>query len=107
MIGHTPGPWRARRNSHFWEVCPERGGDEGIPFSVADVCSSEPGDPDGGLQEANARLIAAAPELLEALEDAMRSARHDFAPGPEGEAKFREAYAEQVAAIAKAKGGAA
>ena len=77
MTAHTPGPWRAGRNSHFWEVYPERGGDEGIPFAVGDVCVSEPGNPDGGLQEANARLIAAAPELLEALIDMVAIAQLD------------------------------
>lgn len=63
----TPGPWVVHRNSAFWEVNPANGGDDGLPFTVADVCSSAPGDPDGGLQEANARLIAASPEMHDAL----------------------------------------
>lgn len=65
---HTPGPWRAQRNNAFWEIAPAEGAGVGdVPFRIGDVCASAPDLPDGGLQEANARLIAAAPELLEAL----------------------------------------
>lgn len=69
---HTPGPWKAVRNSSYWEIEPANAGQDGIPFNVGDVCASAPGDPDSGLQEANARLIAAAPELLGALQDLHR-----------------------------------
>lgn len=65
---HTPGPWFAEKNDSYWEVNPDKGGENELPFSVANVCSSAPGNRDGGLQEANARLIAAAPELLAALQ---------------------------------------
>lgn len=65
---HTPGPWEAVRNSSFWEINPSYyRWCSNVPFTIGDVCASDPGHPDGGLQEANARLIAAAPELLEAL----------------------------------------
>lgn len=64
----TPGPWKAVRNSCFWEVRPENGDGVEIPFQIGDVCASDPENGDGGLQEANARLIAAAPDLLEELE---------------------------------------
>lgn len=67
---HTPGPWQATRNSAFWEINPANAGDNGTPFAVADVCASAPGFPDGGLQEANARLVSAAPDLLEAAKAA-------------------------------------
>ena len=63
---HTPGPWMAVRNNAYWEVNPQHK-TVGGPFSVADCCPSDPEHPDGGLQEANARLIAAAPTMLEAL----------------------------------------
>lgn len=60
----TRGPWYASRNSAFWEVKPDRElGDFSIPFTVADVCASDPEYPDRGLQECNARLIAIAPQL--------------------------------------------
>ena len=68
MSGYTKGPWFAVRNSTYWEIQPAGRGEDGAPWNVGDVCSSAPGDADGGLQEANARLIAAAPDLLEACE---------------------------------------
>ena len=102
MSKHTPGPWELRG----WSVkCPTNN------FRVARI-----GEPDKALRQfgdyedmeaecrANARLIAAAPDLLAALKDALRSARHDFDAGEKGEAEFRAAYSEQFAAIAKAEG---
>lgn len=62
----TPGPWVALTNGYYWQVSPENKSEKD-PYEVCDVCSSEPSKPEGGLQEANARLIAAAPELYEAL----------------------------------------
>lgn len=53
---------------------------------------------------ANARLIGAAPDLLAAVKDGLRSSRKDFEVGPEGDRRHREAYSEQFAAIAKATG---
>ena len=53
---HTPGPWRAdwvnvyRKDDHLADCCPKA--KNGIPLEQ---------------KEANARLIAAAPELLAAL----------------------------------------
>ena len=60
---HTPGPWETALsftadNRIIWDVCLPDGGD-----MIADL--AECGDEQ--TQEANARLIAAAPELLEAL----------------------------------------
>ena len=66
MATHTPGPWRLVENDRYgWRV--EAG-------SLADdtqenICVPCYGRP-GKLDEANARLIAAAPELLEALTEA-------------------------------------
>lgn len=75
----TPGPWSAARNSAYWEVAPKRKPlDYTIPLAFADVCASDPDNPDGGLQEANARLIALAPDLArkviaaENLDDALK-----------------------------------
>jgi hypothetical protein len=60
MITFTPGPWRVERgaNSHLFDgiVC---AGDEGIAFVGMDDDGPSP----------NARLIAAAPALYEALKD--------------------------------------
>ena len=57
MSKHTPGPWNFRRNDYYWEF-----GNEEV--QLGDVCASQCTDP--GKEEANARLIAAAPDLLEA-----------------------------------------
>ena len=64
---HTPGPWKARADGAGWyiECAPERG------HSVAYIrAESEEEDPDttDSEKEANAHLIAAAPELLAALQ---------------------------------------
>lgn len=64
----TPRPWYAIPNNSFWEIRPQNGGEGDIPFQIGDVCASSPSDRDGGLQEANARLIASAPDLLYTLE---------------------------------------
>ena len=92
---HTPGPWRMGRvqdpGNAAWYVTPQ-------PKLLADVCVVE-FDCDTARRieehEANARLIAAAPELLEVLEGIVT--RKD----PEG---FLPEYDKARAAIAKAKG---
>ena len=67
-MGHTPGAWKAFR---FFVAA------EGSLRRIADCQSKMPGDPDYNDQAAidedcaNARLIAAAPELLEACRDAL------------------------------------
>lgn len=57
MVKHTPGPWKARGNS-VWHNA--EGDEIGI---VAGVSTSKP----AAENAANARLIAAAPDLLAAL----------------------------------------
>lgn len=57
---HTPGPWYAVHPDHahgWWIVSKDLEGDD---------CLDASGD--GGFNEGDARLIAAAPDLLEALE---------------------------------------
>ena len=51
---HTPGPWRQGKNANLWIYSEQR--------LIVKVC------PDSISSGANARLIAAAPDLLEALE---------------------------------------
>jgi len=108
MSKHTPGPWLAFRGSAFWEVIPQRkGGERKPPYQIADTCSSDPGNPDKGLQEANARLISAAPELLEAIEAAIASGMvpgESITGGPGTKTQQGKAAAMLRAAIAKAKG---
>lgn len=94
---HTPGPW---------EVLPAQW-DEGETLciqtaSIGDVVAFIEG-PANERDYANARLIAAAPELLDALEgllnlndvkQALNSKSHDV----------RKSHAKALAAIAKARG---
>lgn len=64
-MSHTPGPWKARIGSDpQWWVC----GPEGN-FHVIATTSQ-------GNDAANARLIAAAPELLGALEEVLEVTKH-------------------------------
>ena len=93
---HTPGPWTFKKGAHRIEVrtTPERA----YAFSLPD--------------EANARLIASAPDLIEALAgcaDALREAGKDFAQANRLAVRpnLYELHERAArAAIAKAKGGA-
>jgi hypothetical protein len=66
MAKHTPGPWRVGKNGLTIS-----GGD---CWRVADVFRSVTDDPELGdsINEANARLIAAAPDLLAMVKRALR-----------------------------------
>lgn len=72
MSGHTPGPWEIRRppSGYPYQIYASNGSNG--PGGVKNVTSWNsicvPSLPEG---EANARLIAAAPCLLEALKEAM------------------------------------
>lgn len=97
MNKHTPGPWIA-----------VGGYVENPDDSKADICSCEPADfGQRGLHRtveeicANARLIAAAPELLEALKLAYLYI--NGGPGYTTE-NFTAAHSAARAAIAKATG---
>jgi hypothetical protein len=89
MNEHTLGPWR-RSTLDQWAVL---GGDNSV------VCYVVPWDTSGSREEdhANVRLIAAAPELLEALQSLVATVASD-----EWFAAWRE---EAEAAIAKATTG--
>lgn len=105
MSKHTPGPWTYLRNPEGtrWII------DAGAFHAIAATAGYEPDN------EANARLIAAAPEMLDALEAVWKyslviesSVRRG--DGPEQYAGVLEALRlvkEVRAAIAKAEGGAA
>lgn len=71
MSGHTPGPWVAEFNGYYWQVNPANKRPED-PWQIGDVCASEPETRPSSLQEANAKLFAAAPALLAALKYAKR-----------------------------------
>jgi hypothetical protein len=65
MDKHTPGPWEALHIDHRWHIRTADwiNGPLGGPMGKAAIADLYEGDADS----ANARLIAAAPELLEAL----------------------------------------
>lgn len=82
MGKHTEGPWEISQNANGdYDICTTGGGD-----MLADLsgCSNA---------QANAQLIAAAPELLAALQALRRVIPADFNMGPEG-AKAAEAIAK-------------
>jgi hypothetical protein len=101
---HTPGPWKAQPREGIegqWEVVSACK----IGWLIAAAAPDIDGDPD----EANARLIAAAPELLEALEHLAAIAGtgllHRQSLDKQGMVElFEEARAAARAAIAKVKG---
>ena len=101
MSKHTPGPWFPQKHEEGYGVrfTPHGGSSS---WWVADVIGSQP---DGFSDEANAHLISAAPDLLEALEIWLAdydevAANPDFEPFPHA----AERVAKTRAAIAKAKG---
>lgn len=63
---HTPGPWTLTADGAGWyiECSPERG--HSVAYIRAEIGEEDP-DTSDDEKEANARLIAAAPELLDAL----------------------------------------
>lgn len=95
MSKHTPGPWFIAQ-TELWSASPYKFGVQ----VVADLHQSSH-------MEANANLIAAAPDLLEACEDFRNVLRSKIRDG-----KYREEYAEAFyqaerrmdRAIAKARG---
>lgn len=82
---NTPGPWEAECRSGDWVVISARDKN-----AVA-----WPNRPRGNEVEANVRLIAAAPELLEALQDAVEYLKNHL---PD------DMIAPHLSAIAKATG---
>lgn len=118
---HTPGPWKVEHDDTPWtEGDAEIAQAEGLPFGstlilfsiiggledeVVARCEFGMGDKheDQERQRANARLIAAAPEMLEALGELVASL--DWEEKRSG--RTYAGYENAKAAIAKATGGAA
>ena len=65
MTNHTPGPWTI----HDYEVWTSKGPGHGLVCHCAPYCPPLLNSEQGREFTANAHLIAAAPELLEALHD--------------------------------------
>lgn len=111
--GHTPGPWRIDVNgSEDWSV-----DYDGPSSTYMTICGDRPQPVCFAVEpsaygndeeiEANARLIAAAPDLLAALVEA-RDALHqhyvDWDGEPEDAAPLQVARAKCEAAISRATG---
>ena len=130
---HTPGPWKARKiDDQCWAIDsngdPNIGHESWTDMVIVHGCDDEP-DQGSVVSEANARLIAAAPELLEACQTFAEWLRRESADTsekpwrtkrgtPEGEAAWLEWFYENMricdlaqeqarAAIAKATGARA
>jgi hypothetical protein len=88
----TPGPWSILDDDDLKVTAPD-GDDE--PWHIAHICGACGHEDDAS--EANARLIAAAPELLEAVE-ALFSALEGYIPADEARAKARSALHKARAA---------
>lgn len=101
MSKHTPGPWTYEAVSQTVYGISEGGCNKTVePFMIANVRGWGHLQylPNGAeIQDANGRLLAAAPDLLEALENIVAlSQNHNCY-------EF-EAYSKALDAIAKAKG---
>jgi hypothetical protein len=108
MSKHTPGPWKivgangARKFNKF-SIRPVTSKIEGVLLPLAYVCRFDGEEFGMGCGEANATLIAAAPDLLEALQKLLSYGTFDDYPNTNEWYAVRDARA----AIAKAIGGAA
>jgi pimeloyl-ACP methyl ester carboxylesterase len=71
-MNHTPGPWTAWKEEEYHAI----GSSNGRALALVYLCDypEEQGEKQA---QANARLIAAAPELLEALQDLLRQVERD------------------------------
>ncbi|WP_211485469.1 hypothetical protein [Achromobacter ruhlandii] len=107
---HTPGPWSLETVRTSSGVChkvgPFPGRREDHPPRHACLYADYPSDSNPADQEllANARLIAAAPELLDALEDLKSELVLSDVDQDYIESHFRRCLNKAAAAIAKATG---
>lgn len=97
----TPGPWEVEDHGHFYDINAGRA-------TVGNVCSSimwfDNGDHRGAVAMANANLIAAAPELLEALQNMVGAYDNPIARRKLPGSFNQEAIESARDAIAKAMG---
>jgi hypothetical protein len=102
--GHTPGPWLHDAQDDWRDICQTTG----IGRHVIACVTPSVGGVGEETDRANARLIAAAPELLDALSDLATAMEAVLAkPGDETRRPHAAHYAKLArAAIAKATGNA-
>ena len=96
-MAHTQGPWVVKLKDHKWAI---KGPDKKhSPVALVEVEGFGMG-PSMAVRKANAHLIAAAPDLLAALEDMLNLTLD------EDDIAVSSRIAKARAAIAKAKGEA-
>lgn len=95
---HTHGPWRVERQN----VSPTTG--EWMIAGAKPGYLAEVRDCGSGCAAANARLIAAAPELLEAIEETLTAGINWYETATKSDASELGFVVRARAAIAKAKG---
>jgi len=100
---HTPGPWRAFEHSWCDTSIVADGFDHGICSLDINHATEESQEADAALMAANARLIAAAPDLLESLHE-IRALAHDDIADPDDRAVRGRIVAMARDAIKKATG---
>lgn len=103
---HTPGPWTFSQSAQYGDTRFYVAQADGAPYTphysdVATLIAETVNDERKSIQEANARLIAAAPELL----DALRYVVAVYDKGTCG-STVEMAFDRARAAIAKAEGQA-
>lgn len=112
---HTPGPWKfitmefgelVNGVGKVWTECAIEFG-EGGPGTIIAECFGRSDENTFHDAVANARLIAAAPEMLEALQVAQAELEQCEPPDeyPEQQASYAQIMAQIKSAIAKATGG--
>ncbi|MCP1765031.1 hypothetical protein [Bradyrhizobium japonicum] len=97
---HTPGPWTVHHSMRDCVTFEGRHGTENLFLENLDgyyACQSE----------ADARLIAAAPDLVEALQEYDDAFTEFNAEDKDSRTRMRQAVIKARTAIAKAKGGTA
>lgn len=106
MSAHTPGPWKVASAA----ACAEIEVMEIAEVSDLRVIPAAGGWPTAGTPEADARMIAAAPQLLEALEEAVASGMVPVSSAADGGAVAYSRVvraADQIRAAIKAAKGEA
>lgn len=105
---YTPGPWRFRKDDmgDYLHVEAKHPSTAGLPNATGYIVLATPaphGNARRSEREANARLIGAAPDLLEAMQEMIAEARERNRSA--GETVFNPAALEAgLAAVAKATG---
>ena len=102
-VEHTPGPWGLSSETSTIIKAYDAFGETKIIIGSASGYKGSPFFPSDETADANARLMAAAPDLLEALQALLPDAVGNHIGGPDTQARIDAARA----AIAKATGSAA